>query len=70
MELFYVLFQDTSAGDLYVLSVVFCFVLGYELRRLVSLFISYLYCFRIQTVEVRKPCLFVGCVWVRYRLMP
>ena len=33
-----------------------CLVLGYETSRLVSLVIGYLYCFRIRTPEVRKPC--------------
>jgi len=47
MDLFYVLFQDMSSGDLYALLVGVMFVLGYEFRRLVSLGICYLYCFRI-----------------------
>ena len=68
--MFYGLFQDTSSGGLDALLVCIMFVLGYEFRRLVSLVICYLYCFRIRTLEVCKPCLLFDCLWVRYRLMP
>jgi len=40
MDLFYLLFQDTSSGDLYALLFVTCIVSGYELQRFVSLVYS------------------------------
>jgi len=68
MDLFYVLFQDTSSGDLYTLlvCVMFCFriqvqgtrkpcylilvlfVLGYELRKCVSL----VYCLIVYGLDI------------------
>jgi len=55
-----------SSGATWALLFVLCIGLGYEFRRLVSLVICYLYCFRIRTPEVRKPCLLFDCLRVRY----
>ena len=46
----------TGTGYWFRYGFVLCSVLGYELRRLVSLVICFMYCFRIRAQETRKPC--------------